>query len=274
MKIFISADIEGIGAVVRGEQTARDGADYPHARELMTAEVNAAVRGAFDGGATDVVVTDAHGIGLNLISDTLDERALQIIGTPRRFGMMEGVDPGCAAAMFVGYHASAGTAGGIIAHCYRRRIADIRLNGLKVGEIGFNAALAGHFGVPVAMISGDEAACAEARQLMPAIVAAPVKRGVGAYSAACLHPKKTRELIQASARQAVSDLKRFKPLDVRRPVTLEVRFTTASGVDRCLRLPGVEPVDGVTLRYAARDVSEAFQLFHVMADLSELVPHI
>jgi D-amino peptidase len=188
--------------------------------------------------------------------------------------MMEGVDPGCAAAMFVGYHASAGTAGGVIAHCYRRRIAEIRLNGLKVGEIGFNAALAGHFGVPVVMISGDEAACAEARQLMPAIVAAPVKRGVGAYSAACLHPKKSQELIQASARQAVSDLKRFKPLDVSRPVTLGVRFTTASGVDRCQRLPGVEPADGVTLRYTARDVSEAFQLFHVMADLSELVPHI
>ena len=274
MKIFISADIEGIGGVVRGEQTGRDGADYPHARELMTAEVNAAIRGAFEGGATEVVVTDAHGIGLNLISDTLDERAVQIIGTPRRFGMMEGIEPGCAAAMFVGYHASAGTAGGIIAHCYRRRIAEIRLNGLKVGEIGLRRRAGRHFGVPVAMISGDEAACAEARQLIPEVVRGAGETRRRAHSAACLHPKKSQELIQASARQAVADLKRFKPLDVRRPVTLEVRFTTASGVDRCLRLPGVEPVDGVTLRYTARDVSEAFQLFHVMADLSELVPHI
>ena len=274
MRVFISADIEGIGGVVRGEQTGRDGADYAHARELMTAEVNAAIRGAFDGGATEVVVTDAHGIGLNLISDKLDERALLIIGTPRRFGMMEGIAPGFAAAMFVGYHASAGTAGGVIAHCYRRRIAEIRLNGMRVGEIGFNAALAGHFGVPVVMISGDETACAEARQLMPAIVAAPVKHGLGAYSAACLHSRKSRELIQAAARQAMTELNRSKPFDVKRPVTLEVRFTTSSGVDRCLRLPGVDPVDGTALRYAAKDVAEAFQLFHVMADLSELVPHI
>jgi D-amino peptidase len=274
MRVFISADIEGIGGVVRGEQTERDGADYTHARELMTAEVNAAIQGAFEGGATEVVVTDAHGLGLNLISDKIDERAVQIVGTPRRFGMMEGIAPGFAAAMFVGYHAMAGTAGGVIAHCYRRRIAEIRLNGRAVGEIGFNAALAGHFGVPVVMISGDETACAEARQLVPAIVAAPVKRGLGAYSAACLHPRKSRELIQASARKALADIDRCTPLDVKRPVTLEVRFTTASGVDRCLRLPGVEPVDGTTLRYAAKDVAEAFQLFHVMADLSELVPHI
>jgi D-amino peptidase len=94
MKIFISADREGIGGVVRGEQSSRDSADYAHARKLMTAEVNSAIQGAFDGGATEVVVTDAHSIGLNLISDEVDERAKLILGTPRRLGMMEGVDLG------------------------------------------------------------------------------------------------------------------------------------------------------------------------------------
>ena len=131
MKIFISADIEGIGGVVRGEQSSREHPDYPHARELMTAEVNAAIRGAFDGGVTEVVVTDAHSIGLNLVSEKLDERAVQIIGTPRRFGMMEGVEKDCSAVLFIGYHASAGTAQGIIAHCYRRRIAEISLTTLR-----------------------------------------------------------------------------------------------------------------------------------------------
>jgi D-amino peptidase len=110
MKVFISADIEGVGGVVRGEQSSRDNADYAHARKLMTAEVNSAIRGAFDGGATEVVVTDAHSIGLNLISDDVDERARLILGTPRRLGMMEGVDLGFDAAFFIGYHASAGTA--------------------------------------------------------------------------------------------------------------------------------------------------------------------
>jgi D-amino peptidase len=141
-----------------GEQSSRDAADYAHARKLMTAEVNSAIRGAFDGGATEVVVTDAHSVGLNLISDEVDERAKLILGTPRRLGMMEGVDLGFDAAFFLGYHASAGTARAVIAHSYRRRVAEIKLNGRKVGEIGFNAALAGHFDVPVVLISGDEAA--------------------------------------------------------------------------------------------------------------------
>jgi D-amino peptidase len=274
MKIFISADIEGIGGVVRGEQSSRDSADYAHARKLMTAEVNSAIQGAFDGGATEVVVTDAHSIGLNLISDDVDERARLILGTPRRLGMMEGVDLGCDAAFFIGYHAAAGTAQGIIAHSYRRRVAEIRLNGRKVGEFGFNAALAGHYHVPVVLISGDEAVCAEAQAMVSEILTAPVKKGLGAYSASCLHPKQAQKLIYQSANQAVSIVKQSVPVAVSRPVTLEVRFTTASAIDRCLRLPGAELRDGTTLRYEARNVLDAFQVFNVMADLAELVPHI
>lgn len=274
MKIFISADIEGIGCVVRGEQSSRDAADYAHARNLMTMEVNAAIRGAFDGGATEVVVADGHSVGLNLISRELDERAMQIIGAPRRLGMMEGVDLDCSAAFFIGYHASAGTVLGVISHSYRQRVAEIRLNGLRVGETGFNAALAGHFGVPVVLVSGDEAACAEAQKLIPHVVTVPVKKGLGAYSACCLHPDQSQERIYRSAKQCLVDLKSSSSFSVGRPVTLEVRFTTASPVDRCLRIPGVELQDGMTLKYVAHDVSEAFQVFYVMADLAELVQHI
>ena len=274
MKVFISADIEGVGGVVRGEQSGRDNAEYAHARKLMTAEVNAAIQGAFDGGATEVVVTDAHSIGLNLISDEVDERAMLILGTPRRLGMMEGVDLGFDAAFFIGYHAAAGTAQAVIAHSYRRRVAEIRLNGRKVGEIGFNTALAGHFNVPVVLISGDEAACAEARALLPHILAVPVKKGLGAYSALCLHPKQAQALIRQSAKQALSSTERGTMAHIAKPTVLEVRFTTASAIDRCLRLPGAELLDGTTLRYEARDVLDAFQVFNVMADLAELVPHI
>jgi D-amino peptidase len=273
MKVFISADIEGVGGVVRGEQSSRDASDYAHARRLMTAEVNAAIRGAFDGGAGEVVVADAHHIGLNLISDEVDERALQIIGTPRRLGMMEGVDLGCDAALFVGYHASAGTPQGVIAHSYRR-VAEVKLNDRKVGEIGFNAALAGHFGVPVVLISGDEASCAEARTLLPHILAVPVKKGLGAYAAACLHPSQAQNLIYQTTRKAIPHTASCAPFVVNQPACLDVRFTTASAVDRCLRLPGIEILDGTTLRYKARDVLEAYQIFNVMADLAELVPHI
>lgn len=274
MKVFISADIEGVGGVVRGEQSGRDASDYAHARKLMTAEVNSAIRGAFDGGATEVVVTDAHSIGLNLISDEIDERAKLILGTPRRLGMMEGVDLGFDAAFFLGYHASAGTAQAVIAHSYRRRVAEIRLNGRKVGEIGFNAALAGHFNVPVVLISGDEAACDEARALLPKILAVPVKKGLGAYAAECLHPKQAQNLIYQSARKAISQASSWASFIVSQPTRLEVRFTTASAVDRCLRLPGVEALDGTTISCEARNVLEAYQIFNVMADLAELVPHI
>ena len=274
MKILISADIEGVGGVVRGEQSARDSSDYAYARRLMTAEVNASIRGAFDGGAKEVVVVDAHHIGLNLINDELDERAKQIIGTPRRLGMMEGVDLGFDAAFFLGYHASAGTSQGIIAHSYRRRVAEIKLNSRKVGEIGFNAALAGHFNVPVLLITGDEAACAEARALLPHIFAVSVKNGLGAYAASCLHPRQAQELIYQSTRKAITRVSLCAPLIVSKPTCLEVRFTTASAVDRCLRLPGIQLLDGTTLRYEAQDVLEAYQVFSVMADLTELVPHI
>lgn len=274
MKVFISADIEGVGGVVRGEQSSRDASDYAHARKLMTAEVNSAIRGAFDGGATEVVVTDAHSIGLNLISDEIDERAKLILGTPRRLGMMEGVDLGFDAAFFLGYHASAGTAQAVIAHSYRRRVAEIRLNGRKVGEIGFNAALAGHFNVPVVLISGDEAACAEARELLPHILAVPVKKGLGAYAAECLHPKQAQNLICQSARKAISQASTWASFIVSQPTRLEVRFTTASAVDRCLRLPDVEALDGTTISYKTRNVLEAYQIFNVVADLAELVPHI
>ena len=188
--------------------------------------------------------------------------------------MMEGVDSGFDAAFLLGYHASAGTHRGVIAHSYRQRVAEIKLNDRKVGEIGFNAALSGHFGVPVVLISGDEAACAEARALLPHILTVPVKKGLGAYTAACLHPRQAQDLIYQSTRKAITHASACAPFVVTQPTCLDVRFTTASAIDRCLRLPGIELLDGTTLRYQARDVLEAYQIFNVMADLAELVPHI
>jgi D-amino peptidase len=124
------------------------------------------------------------------------------------------------------------------------------------------------------LISGDEAACAEARELLPHILAVPVKKGLGAYAAECLHPKQAQNLIYQSARKAMSQASSWASFIVSQPTRLEVRFTTASAVDRCLRLPGVEALDGTTISYKARNVLEAYQIFNVVADLAELVPHI
>lgn len=274
MKIYISADIEGIGCVSGYEHSSPKGREYAFARKQMTAEVNAAARGAFDAGASEVVVADAHNIGLNLIPDELDERISVIMGSPRPLGMMECVDMGFDAAFLIGYHAMAGTPDSSIAHIYHSRIAEVNINGRRLGEIGLSAALAGHFGVPVALVSSDQAGASEADELLGKVETVVVKKGIGAYAGICLHPKKSQELVYHGAQKALSRLKGLKPLHIEGPITLEVRFTTASSADRILRMPGTERKGGATVRWQGQDVLEAYKAFNTMADLVELVPFI
>jgi len=191
MKIYVSADIEGIGCIVRGEQSSPGGREYNWARKIMTDEVNAAVQGAFDGGATDVVVCDAHNVGLNLIPEDLDERVSIVMGSPRMLSMMEGVDMGFDATFLVGYHSMAGTPDSPIVHTFTGRVAEVRVNGRAIGEIGISAALAGYYGVPVALVTGDDKAVREARRLLGPVETVEVKKGRGMYAALCLSPTRS-----------------------------------------------------------------------------------
>jgi len=274
MKIYVSADIEGIGCVVRQEQSSPAGREYAWARRMMTEEVNAAVKGAFDGGATEVVVSDSHNVGLNLIPEELDERISLIMGSPRPLTMMEGIDAGFDAAFLVGYHAMAGTEDSTIVHIFMGRIAGVWMNGRALGEIGLSAGLAGLFDVPIALVTGDEKTIAEAEGLLAGVETAEVKKGIGSYAALCLPPKRSRALIYESARKAMSRKPDWRPFRIDGEVDLRVRFTTASGADRALRMPGVERVDGNTVRFRAGNFLEAFKAFNTMADLIELVPFI
>ena len=275
MKILISADIEGVGTVVRGEHSSVQGREYSQARRLMTEEVNAAVKAAYDGGASEVIVVDAHNVGLNLLPETLDSRVRLVMGSPRPLAMMEGVDRGIDAALFVGYHGMSGTVDAAIAHIFNSRVAELKFNGLKVGEIGLNALLAGHFQVPVVMISGDQTACREAADLIPGIETAVVKESIGAYAGICLHPSRCRELIYQAVEKALTRMDTYEPLIMKNEeVTMEIRLTTASSIDRVLRLPGTQRLNGDTLLYKAPDYLSAFQAFVVIADLLELVPFI
>ncbi|MEJ2024725.1 MAG: M55 family metallopeptidase [Deltaproteobacteria bacterium] len=274
MKIYVSADIEGIGCVVRQEQSSPAGREYTWARKMMTEEVNAAVKGAFDGGATEVIVSDSHNVGLNLIPEDLDERASLIMGSPRPLTMMEGIDAGFDAAFLVGYHAMAGTENSTIVHIFTGRIAGIWMNGRSIGEIGLSAALAGNFGVPIALVTGDENTIAEAKDLLEGIETAAVKKGIGSYAALCLPPKRSRNLIYESAQMALSRKSDWHPFRIEGKVDLRVQFTTASGADRALRIPGVERIDGKTVGFRAEDFLDAFKAFNTMADLIELVPYI
>jgi D-amino peptidase len=274
MKVYVSADIEGIGCIVRGEQSSPGGREYNWARKIMTDEVNAAVQGAFDGGATDVVVCDAHNVGLNLIPEDLDERVSIVMGSPRTLSMMEGVDMGFDATFLVGYHSMAGTPDSPIVHTFHGRVAEVRVNGRAIGEIGISAALAGYYGAPVALVTGDDKTVREARRLLGPVETVEVKKGRGMYAALCLSPTRSRSLIYDGAKKAVSRMKEFKPFRIKAPVGLHVRFTTASSVDRVLRMPGVERVDNLTVRFKGKDFLEAFKAFNVMADLTELTSFI
>lgn len=274
MRVYISADIEGIGCIVRQEQSSPGGREFAWARKMMTEEVNAAARGAFDGGATEVVVADSHNVGLNLIPEDLDERVSIVMGSPRPLSMMEGVDAGFDAAFLVGYHGMAGTADSTIAHIFMGRIAEVRVNDFPIGEIGISAALAGHYSVPVAMVTGDENTVAEAVKLLDGIETVEVKKGIGAYAALCLPPKRSRTLIYEGARRAMSRKKDWHPFRFEGEVDLRVRFTTASAADRSLHIPGVERVNGRTVRFLASDFIEAFRAFNTMADLMDLVKFI
>lgn len=274
MKIYISADIEGIGCIVRGEQSSPGGREYRWARRRMSAEVNAAIRGAYDGGADSVVVADSHNVGLNLIPEELDPRASLVMGSPRPLSMMEGVQPGFDAAFLVGYHSMAGTAASTIVHIFTRRISEVTVNGTSIGEIGISAALAGHYGIPVVLLSGDDKAVAEARDLLGELETVQVKQGISAYAALCLSPQQCEEKLYQGAKRAVGLADRLAPFRFGQPLHLEVRFATSSSVDRVAQIPGVTRVDGLTVRYTASDFPGAFRIFHLMADQMELVPFI
>lgn len=274
MKIYISADIEGVGCVARHEHSRVDGREYPLARRLMTNEVNAAIRGAFEAGAADVTVSDSHNVGLNLLPEELDERARLVMGSPRTLSMMHGIDATYAAAFFVGYHAMGGTMDASIVHTFTGRIQEVRLNGIKVGEIGLNAALAGHFGVPVAFVAGDLAACREAEALLPGVRTLTVKEAIGAYAAICEHPAKTCRDIHAAAKEAITNPPKVTPLVFSGEVELTVRCTTASGADRAGMIPRTKRLDDLTVSYVGSDVIEAFKAFNTMSCLVELVPFI
>ena len=272
MRVFISCDIEGVGCVVRPENSSILGRDYGLARRLMTGEVNAAIQGAFEAGAETVVAADSHNVGLNLLPEELDERAEIIMGSPRPLAMMEGVDQGFDAAFLVGYHAKPGTANGVIAHNFHSRIRDCRLNGRSVGEVGLSTALAGLFGVPVVLVTGDEAAAEEARELRPGIETVAVKKGLGAYAARCLHPAVARRKIREGAKAALGKAGLIRPWVPEEPTVLELDLTTAASADQLEGIPGLIRSGPLALTSEPAPFRRLFDIFHLAANMLEQTP--
>lgn len=267
LKVYISVDMEGIGGVLSGDQTGPEGFEYQQARKWMTGETNAAIAGAFDAGATEVLVSDSHGNAESLLLDELDPRARLIRGWPRKLLMVGGIDASFDAVLFIGYHASEGMRHATLAHTMSsRRVFDIKLNGKKVPEAGFNAAVAGHFGVPVVLISGDQTVIAETRALVGDIEGAEVKTGMGPV-AKMMHPEKSRELIREKTRAALGRLRDFQPWRLPSPITLELIFKDERDAELAGYLPGARMLDGRTVQFTGQDMVELSGILAVLLGL-------
>ena len=268
MKVHISADMEGIASLAHDEQTDQKGFDYGRMREIMTAEVEAAIRGAKDGGADEVLVCDAHDTGRNLLVEKMTEDFEVIEGAPYELGMMAGISRSFDASFQVGYHAMRHTHAGTLGHTYTYSIAELRLNGVTVGESGLSAAIAGHFGVPLVFVSGDLLAIRQAQRLVPDLVGVPTKEGVGLYSARSLTPRRAQELIRKGAKQAVEKMHEIRPYVLKKPIQMEVVFERPLMAQYASQIPFVKRKDIRTVAYKAKDMIEAFQVFDVFAKIA------
>ena len=257
MKIYISADMEGVVGVVTNEQLGPQGFEYARFREFMTQEVNAAIEGALAAGATQIVVSDSHGNGQNLLLEKLPTNTLVVRAWPRPLMMMQGIDETFAGAIFIGYHTATTNSAGVRAHTISSaRLADVKLKGISVSEAGLNAAIAGHFNVPVIMVSGDDAVVKETKALLGDVEGAVVKWASGFHSAKTIMPEASYVLIREKANQAVRRIRDFKPYKLDGPIQLDVRFKNYRPSEVLSYLSIVERTDAHSIRFTGRDMIE------------------
>lgn len=257
MKIYISADMEGVVGVVTNEQLGPQGFEYARFREFMTQEVNAAIEGALAAGATEIVISDSHGNGQNLLIEKLPRNVTLIRAWPRPLMMMQGIDETFAGAIFIGYHTGTTNSQGVRAHTISSaRLADVRLKGISVSEAGLNAAIAGHFNVPVIMISGDDAVVKETQALLGDVEGAVVKWASGFHSAKTIMPEASYQLIREKVRRAIGRIKDFKPYKLAPPIQLDVRFKNYRPSEVLSYLSIVERTDAHSIRFTGKDMIE------------------
>jgi D-amino peptidase len=273
MRVYLSVDMEGIAGVVHEDQTnpidPLCAGEYGRFRRLMTAEASAAVEGALEAGATRVLVNDSHWLMRNLLAEELHPAAELVSGSTKPRSMLQGIEEGFDAACFIGYHAQAGTAHAILDHTYTDRIFQVRLNGQAVGELGLNAALAGRFGVPVALVSGDQALAAECEDLLgTGTRTVVVKHAVARHGARSVAPAEACRLIREGVAAAVRQPP--KPWTVSTPATIEVEFCSTHHADMAELVPGSERVDARSVRVTHDDYADAFSAFRALYNLASV----
>ena len=272
MKILIAADMEGISGVVNWDQVTPGHAEYARFRRVMTGDVNAAVRGAFEAGAEEVTISDGHWASGNILVEELDSRARLNSGSPSPFSMVQGIEAGIEGILLIGYHARAGAQNAILDHTWSSKcVLNLWLNQILVGETGLNAAMCGHFDVPVLMVSGDQTVCAEARELLGSLETAVVKQASGRMAAECLSLQAAQELICETAVRAVRRLldgAAPQPFRLPEPVQVRIEFANSEMGDRASLLPGAHRLDGRLIEFEALDMRAAYTGFRAAVGLA------
>jgi D-amino peptidase len=265
MKVFISVDMEGVSGITDPEDVLPDGADYQRGRVFMTGDANAAILGAYDGGADEVLVNDSHWIMRNLLLERLDPRARTIKGFHKSLCMVQGLDASYDGAVFVGYHACAGTEGGVLNHTLLgKEIQNIYLNGEPTGETRLNAAYAGHFGVPVLVVAGDAAVGAEAERFLDGVQTVAVKDGIDKFSANCLHPEVAQARIREATARAVAARSSVTPYVLSSPYRLGIEWNSTTIAATCAMIPGVGLTGSRSVEFVTDDYPELMRVLVVM----------
>ena len=270
LKVYISADMEGIWGVVHGDQTSAESPEYGPGCKWMTDDVNAVIAGLFEAGATEVVVNDAHGSQRNIIADALDPRASLISGSPKPLSMMQGIDGTFQACLFIGYHAKAGTEAAVLDHTISGSVVyAVRVNGQEMPELGLNGAIAGYFNVPVVMVSGDTTLCGQAKSILGAeTVGVAVKDAVGRYAAKMVPRDDARRMLKEGAKEALLKRASMKPFMVQPPYRFELEFHTSGQAEVAWLVPGVTRADARTAAFSNNDYLEGFRLLRALIALA------
>lgn len=269
LKLYISADMEGVVGVVSADQLGPGGFEYERFREFMTAELNACIEAARAAGATEILVSDSHGNGQNLLIEKLPEDVMVVRSWPRPLGMMEGIDASFDGAIFLGYHASTANDRGVRAHTFSSaNVTGVRLNGMSMSEAGVNAAIAGHFGVPVIMVSGDNVAVAETQVIVGDVEGAVVKWAKGFHSAQTLTPAAAYEVIRDATTEAIERIDEFEPYRLESPLTLDLSLKHYRPAELLAYLPNVERIGSHTVRFVGQDIVEVSRFLRVALEYS------
>lgn len=265
MKVYISVDIEGIAGVVSKDQTSKGGYDYEQARKLMTNEANAAIKGAVDAGAKEIIINDSHGSMRNIYIEMLSSEARLISGSPKRLAMMEGIDQSFDAAIFVGYHTRSGSQG-ILNHTYSGKVINnIKVNDVEYGEFGLNALIAGVYNVPVAFVSGCNLLVEEAKQFTKNITTVQVKKTINQIVSENIHPTKACELIKHKVSSSLNKLNTIKPLKLTTDkIDFDITFANSLSADIAATLPMVEKKDDLTVHYTTDNFIEGFLVMRAL----------